>query len=179
MLSLWKCFWTRSPLSRKTMRVLILAKDEQIDDNGEISRMEEENEQEEKREKALDVECQWMDLSICSAGGLTQPQAMKLKGELQGQEVLILIDSEASHNFISSKLVQKLGLKRKSTKPYYVRLGDGNIKSTQCCCKNLKVHLGPYMMEGYFFLFNLGGVDLILGVAWLATLGKLKQIGRP
>ena len=102
MLSLWKCFWTRSPLSRKTMRVLILAKDEQIDDNGEISRMEEENEQEEKREKALDVKCQWMDLSICSAGGLTQPQAMKLKGELQGQEVLILIDSEASHNFISN-----------------------------------------------------------------------------
>jgi len=152
------------------MRVLILAEDEQKDDNGEISRMEEENEHEEKREEAPDVECQWMDLSVCSARGLTQPQTMKLKGELQGQEVLILIDSEASHNFVSSKL----GLKLESTKPYYVRLGDGNRKSTQGCCKNLKVQLGPYMMEGDFFLFDLGGVDLILGVAWLATLGEIK-----
>ena len=106
-----------------------------MDDNGEISRMEEENEHEEKREEAPDVECQWMDLSVCSARGLTQPQTMKLKGELQGQEVLILIDSEASHNFVSSKL----GLKLESTKPYYVRLGDGNRKLTQGCYKNLKV----------------------------------------
>ena len=95
----------------------------------------EENEHEEKREEAPDVECQWMDLSVCLAGGLTQPQTMKLKGELQGQEVLILIDSEASHNFVSSKL----GLKLESTKPYYVRLGDGNRKLTQGCYKNLKV----------------------------------------
>lgn len=64
------------------MRVVILAKDEQIDDNGEISRMEEKNKNEEKKEEVPEVECQWMDLSICSAGGLTQPQTMKLKGEL-------------------------------------------------------------------------------------------------
>ena len=136
-----------------------------MDDNGEISRMEEENEHEEKREEAPDVECQWMDLSVCLAGGLTQPQTMKLKGELQGQEVLILIDSGASHNFITSKLVKKLGLKLESTKPYYIRLGDGNRKSTQGCCQNLKVQSGPCMIKGDFFLFNLGGVNLILGVA--------------
>ena len=26
------------------------------------------------------VECQWMDLSVCSAGGFTQSQTMKLEG---------------------------------------------------------------------------------------------------
>ena len=55
----------------KTMRVLILAMDEQINDNKEISRMEEENEHGGKREEALEVECQWMDLSVCSIGRLT------------------------------------------------------------------------------------------------------------
>jgi len=43
-----------------------------------------------------------MHLSICLAGGLTQPQTMELKGKLQGQEIVILIDKGASHNFISS-----------------------------------------------------------------------------
>ena len=27
-----------------------------------------------------EVECQWMDLSVCSAGGFTQSQTMKLEG---------------------------------------------------------------------------------------------------
>ena len=38
----------------------------------------------------------------------------------------------------------------------------------------MKVMLGKYMLKETFFLFELGGVDLILGVAWLATLGDVK-----
>lgn len=67
---------------------------------------------------------------------------MKLRGELQGQT--------------------NIGTQHRSHK---VRLGDGNHKSTQGCCKNLKIQLGAYTMVGDFFLFELGGVDLILGVA--------------
>lgn len=69
------------------------------------------------------VECQWMDLSVCSAGGFTQPQAMKLEGLIQGKRELILIDRGASHNFISQELVQQLGLKVTPTQTYGVRLG--------------------------------------------------------
>lgn len=57
------------------------------------------------------------------------------------------------------------------TKPYQVRLGDGHRKPTQGCCKDLVVQMGEYELSGDFFLFDLGGVDVILRVAWLATLG--------
>lgn len=50
-----------------------------------------------------------MHLSICIAGGKAQPQTMELKGKLQGQEIVILIDSGASHNFIFGKVVKSLG----------------------------------------------------------------------
>lgn len=104
----------------------------------------------------------------------SKPQTMKLHGRVREQPVMVLIDSGASHNFISSKLVRNLGLKVETTQPYKVRLGDGNRRQTQGCCENLKVQLGNYAFEGKFFLFDLGEVDLILGIAWLATLGEVK-----
>lgn len=42
--------------------------------------------------------------------GISQPCTMKLKGQLKGT-ILIMIDSRASHNFISEELVYDLGLK--------------------------------------------------------------------
>ena len=35
---------------------------------------------------------------------------MKLRGKIEGQEVVVLIDCGASHNFISTDLVSKLGI---------------------------------------------------------------------
>ena len=106
--------------------------------------------------------------------GLTQPNTMKLQGEVKGSIALVLIDSGASHNFISAKLVSKLGLPIESTPLYNVRLGDDHKKGASGCCQGVKVKLGNYRFEETFFLFELGGVDMILGVAWLATLGEVK-----
>lgn len=115
-----------------------------------------------------------MELSVCSAGGMTQPQTMKLQGVVQGQKILVLIDSGASYNFIYTKLVQRLGLLVEPTTPHKVRLGDGQGKSTRGHCKDMKLTLGEYEFVGEFFVFELGGVDAILGVAWLQTLGEVK-----
>jgi len=46
------------------------------------------------------VECNLLDFSICLARGISTPQTMKLKGKLHYQDVLMLIDSGASPNFI-------------------------------------------------------------------------------
>lgn len=102
----------------KNLRVVILGEDEQIEYIGLIEKIEQVEAVEEEGNEEQEVGCQWMDLSLCSAEGLTQPQTMKLRGIVQGQKVLILIDSGASHNFISGKLVQKLGLKVEPTEPY-------------------------------------------------------------
>ena len=91
----------------ENLRLLILAGDEWINNEEEIIRLEGELENTGETE----VECQWMDLFVCSTGGFTQPQTMKLEGLIQGKRVLILIDSGVCHNFISQELVQQLGLK--------------------------------------------------------------------
>ena len=49
------------------------------------------------------------ELSLNSVVGLSYPKTMKVKGKIAQQELVTLIDCGASHNFISKKLVQKLG----------------------------------------------------------------------
>ena len=71
----------------------------------ETARIEVEEESEEEGSERAEMEFQWMELSLCSARGLTQPQTMKMEGVIQGRKVLVLIDSGASHNFISTRLM--------------------------------------------------------------------------
>ena len=105
-----------------------------------------------------------MELSLFSAGSLTQSNTMKLQGDINGRKVLILIDSGASHNFVSTQLVIELGLMVEDTPPYYVRLGDRHKKQTQGCCRGVEVNLENHIVKETFFLFELGGVDVILGL---------------
>jgi len=42
------------------------------------------------------------------------------------------------------------------------------------CCQEVEAKLENYTLKETFFLFELGGEDLILGVAWLTTLGDVK-----
>jgi len=58
----------------------------------------------------------------------------------------------------------QLGLPVESTTSYNVRLGDGHKKRASGCCQDVEVKLGNYMLKETFFLFELGGVDVILGV---------------
>jgi len=62
----------------------------------------------------------------------------------------------------------------KLTPSYSVRLGDKHKKMTRGYCKDVEVQLENHTINETFFLFELRGVDLILGVAWLATLGDVK-----
>ncbi|KZV50196.1 hypothetical protein F511_26056 [Dorcoceras hygrometricum] len=90
-----------------------------------------------------------------------------------GQEVVIMVDSGASHNFVSRPLVEKLGLMIDETVRFGVCLGDGGKVRCQGVCRNLNVELGMYTVAITGHLFELGGVDVILGVDWLRTLGEV------
>jgi len=112
---------------------------------------------------------------VLSAGGLTQPHTMKLQGEMMGRKVLVSIDRVlASHNFISTKLVQRLKLTVEGMPTYSVKLGDGFRRSTCGFCENIVIKLENHIVKEKFYVFELGGVDVILGVAWLGTLGDVE-----
>ncbi|WVY89838.1 hypothetical protein V8G54_035352 [Vigna mungo] len=131
-----------------------------------------DEEEEEECEKEPAVELAGMELSALSVGGLTTPKTLKLKGRIGSREVLVLIDSGASHNFISRSLVGELGMAVKETQPYFVSLGDGQRRKISGCCERVTLELGNEVVE-QFYLFELGGVEVILGIEWLRKLGKV------
>lgn len=113
-----------------------------------------------------------------SVVGLTAPQTMKLKGEIEQQPVVVLIDGGATHNFISVELVQLLGLSREETTGYGVIMGTGMAVQGAGICKRVKLQLQNLQIVEDFLPLELGSSDVILGMKWLAAVGKMIWIGR-
>lgn len=67
-----------------------------------------------------------MELSACFAEELTFPRTLKLRGKIGERKVVVLIDSGASHNYISRRITEELKLPIIDTPPYTVSLGDGH-----------------------------------------------------
>ncbi|WVZ24709.1 hypothetical protein V8G54_003253 [Vigna mungo] len=144
--------------TERSLRVLLLAEDEEGEEGEVVG---------DHDEKPL-------ELSACSAEGLTTSRTLKLMGKIGERSVVVLIDSGASHNYISKKVMKELGLPVIDTTPYTVSLGDGHRRMTQGRCEGVKVRLEEVEVEEEFHVFELGAIDVILGVAWLAKLGEVR-----
>ncbi|KFK25816.1 hypothetical protein AALP_AA8G165200 [Arabis alpina] len=107
------------------------------------------------------------ELSLNSMVGISSPRTMKLKGSICGQEVVIMIDSGASHNFISQELVKRLVLPFDDSNGYGVMTGTGITVQGREKCKNLKLLMQGLVVTSSFLPLELGTPDVILGMQWL------------
>lgn len=126
---------------------------------------------EEKIEGEKLVTRELVELSMNSVVGLTPPQTMKLKGKILGEEVVVLIDCGASHNFLSANLVRRLGLPGTETLGNGVIMGTGLAVQGAEVCKGVHLLLPNIEVVEDFLPLDLGSSDVILGMKWLSTLG--------
>jgi hypothetical protein len=150
----------------KSLRVLILGEGETLNDDGEIVCMEDEGTECEEEEE---VEYKFMGV-LGSMGGY---RTMKVEGKIGNVDVLLLLDSGASHNFISPQVTNALGLTITPTPARSIKLGDGHRVKSQGVCKGIVIMVGSVKVVIDALVFELGGLDVVLGVAWLSTLGEV------
>ena len=112
-----------------------------------------------------------IELSINSVVGSTNPGTMKVRGRIQEKEVVILIDCGATHNLISVKIGKELQLATKSTSHYGVILGSGTAIKGKGICENIEVKINEWKIVANFLPSELGGVDVVLGMQRLYSLG--------
>ena len=83
------------------------------------------------------------------------------------------MDSGATHNFIDAQMVEWRGIQTKSFDGFSVLVpGD---QAMQCAryVPELSVMMGTYTLIDHFFVVDIPDTNMILGVQWLITLGKV------
>ncbi|XP_031273653.1 uncharacterized protein LOC116132121 [Pistacia vera] len=105
--------------------------------------------------------------------GITSDKTLKIKGHIDKEEVIVLFDIGASHNFISHELVRRLGILVEREKTFGVMVGNKVTVRGEGICIRIKMEIQRVMVQQDYFPFDLGGVDVVLGVSWLSSLGDM------
>jgi hypothetical protein len=86
---------------------------------------------------------------------------------------IALIDGGATHNFIDVALVSRRALQTEEFEGFDVAVADGHTVECVDRVPDLEVKLGNYTMRDTFYVVDLFDTDVVLGVQWLITLGKI------
>lgn len=89
--------------------------------------------------------------------------------------VVVLVDTRASANFISTKVVEKLGLKVDKTCGFKVVVGNVGVEKGLGVCKEVCWQVQGQKIIQNFFVLELGRTKFVLGMDWLECLGKIKE----
>jgi hypothetical protein len=91
-----------------------------------------------------------------------------LKGKVSKRDVLCLLDTWASHNFITQKNVERMELQLEEFKaPIMVHFADGVPYPTTLQAKDVPLQLGNWRGKVDFLVSTLGGMDCILGMEFI------------
>ena len=90
------------------------------------------------------------------------------KCEVNGNILIVLYDSNATHSFISHDCIGRLGLSA-SKMPYVLLVSTPTVKPvrTRLCCLKCQFHINGRTYESDLICLPLSGLDLILGMDWL------------
>jgi len=114
-----------------------------------------------------------LTISCNSFAGITTPQSLKIEGYIKKKTVIVLIDSSSTHNFIHCKIAKELNCFLYPAPKCQGKVANGGIINCFGKCHNIKVIMGGYVLNIPMFSIPIGGVDVILGVQWLQSLGTI------
>jgi hypothetical protein len=84
-----------------------------------------------------------------------------------------LIDLGSTHNFINYKLSKDLNCFVYPAPDFQVVIANGGTINCLGKCHSIKLKMGEYFLDGPMISIQMGGVDVVLGVQWLQSLGTM------
>ena len=85
----------------------------------------------------------------------------------------MLIDYGSTHNFIHCKLAKVLNLFVYLAPEFQVMIANGGTINCSGKCHNINLDTGEYVLNSPMISIPMGGVDVVLGVQWLQSLGTM------
>lgn len=114
-------------------------------------------------------ESQLTMLSVAALNSeVTSPKSMQLAVEIQGHQMLFLVDSGSSPCFIDSKRAAQLSGRQPLVAPIHVKIAGGAILQCAEYFPHLEWSAAGTLFSDQFRILSLGSYDGIIGLDWLA-----------
>jgi hypothetical protein len=101
---------------------------------------------------------------ITTLSGVPRYDTLWIRGTIQGQRAIALIDGGATHNFIDASLVSRQALQTEEFEGFDVAVADGHTVECLDRVLDLEVKLGNYTVRDTFYVVDLFDTDVVLGV---------------
>lgn len=112
-------------------------------------------------------------ISCNALAGIITLQTLKIGGHIKKKKVIVLIDSSSTHNFIHYNITKELNCFLYLAPKCQVIVANGGTINCFGKCHNIKLTMGEYSFNIPMLSIPMGGVNVILGVQWLQSLGAI------
>ena len=99
---------------------------------------------------------------------------MRVWVRINHKDVLILIDSGSTHNFLDFSSWSSLKLPLSTQESFTVKVANGEVLRTQGACHEVNLRIQGQELQIDLNVLSLGDCDVVLGTQWLCTIGPIK-----
>jgi hypothetical protein len=117
----------------------------------------------EEEEVEVELEDEKAEITLCALLGSTSPSTMRVIAILNGQKIVVLLDTRSTHNFMDETLAKTLKLPIDVESNFGVRVANGQVIRTLGECKEVKFKMQGLHLKLTFNLLELGGCGIVLG----------------
>jgi hypothetical protein len=111
--------------------------------------------------------------TLASISRVPKFNTFRMRGVLQGQRVLVLIDGGDSHNLIYAALLKRRHILTVEFEGFKVEVAGGSTMPCNKYIPGMKLTLGRHELVQDVYVMDLPDTNIILGVQWLITLGPI------
>ncbi|XP_019158364.1 PREDICTED: uncharacterized protein LOC109155092 [Ipomoea nil] len=113
------------------------------------------------------------EISLHAITGINHSQTMQIRLMVAGSPIIALVDSGSTDNFINIATAHRLHLPITPRTGLHVAVANGERMPSSGICQNMFLQYDSISFIENFFVIPLAGVELVLGVKWLRTLGPI------
>lgn len=111
--------------------------------------------------------------SLHSLAGQNNPRSLRVWGRFKEKQLIVLIDSGATHNFVQPSVVERLKIPTQDIPPFHVYVGNGDTLTCTRLCPKVELNLQGVRFDIDLYVLPIQGPDLVLRVQWLQSLGRV------
>jgi len=115
----------------------------------------------------------YFQLSPQAVTGHFSPRTLKFQASIHGLPVMVLIDTESTHNILQPRIASHLHLTLSPIPLFSVMVGNKSYLKCEGIFHNVLITLQIKDFPLPFYLIPIEGADVVLGMAWLETLGPI------